>query len=205
MIGLILVTHGNLADQFVEAMEHVVGKQTGIETVCIGPNDDMEQRRAEIARAIESVEAGSGVIILTDLFGGTPSNLAISLLDTGHVEVIAGINLPMLIRLAGARKSMDVVEAVEAAQEAGRNYIVNKRGLHARASAKFVGAVAALPEGINVRVAKDGNEAAGGSILGLMMLGAAKGDNVDIIVAGDNAESVLGQLVGLIEDGFGEE
>ena len=123
MIGLILVTHGNLADQFVEAMEHVVGKQTGIETVCIGPNDDMEQRRAEIARAIESVEAGSGVIILTDLFGGTPSNLAISLLDTGHVEVIAGINLPMLIRLAGARKSMDVVEAVEAAQEAGRNYI----------------------------------------------------------------------------------
>ena len=83
--------------------------------------------------------------------------------------------------------------------------IVNKRGLHARASAKFVGAVAALPEGINVRVAKDGNEAAGGSILGLMMLGAAKGDNVDIIVAGDNAESVLGQLVGLIEDGFGEE
>lgn len=83
--------------------------------------------------------------------------------------------------------------------------IVNKRGLHARASAKFVGAVAALPEGIDVRVAKDGNEAAGGSILGLMMLGAAKGDTVDVIVAGDNAEGVLGQLVSLIEDGFGEE
>ena len=123
MIGLILVTHGRLADQFVEAMEHVVGKQSGIETVCIGPNDDMEQRRDEIAAAIASVDVGAGVIILTDLFGGTPSNLAISLLDAGHVEVIAGINLPMLIRLAGARKAMGVVEAVEAAQTAGRNYI----------------------------------------------------------------------------------
>lgn len=123
MIGLILVTHGRLADQFVEAMEHVVGKQTGIETVCIGPNDDMEKRRADIAAAIEAVNVGSGVVILTDLFGGTPSNLAISLLERGNVEVIAGINLPMLIRLAGARKSMGVVEAVEAAQTAGRNYI----------------------------------------------------------------------------------
>jgi len=123
MIGLILVTHGRLAEQFVEAMEHVVGKQTGISTVCIGPHDDMEQRRAEIADKIEVVDKGAGVIILTDLFGGTPSNLAISLLETGRVEVIAGINLPMLIRLAGARKSMDVTQAVDAAQTAGRNYI----------------------------------------------------------------------------------
>jgi len=123
MIGLILVTHGRLADQFVEAMEHVVGPQDGIVTVCIGPNDDMEQRRADIAAAIAAVDTGSGVIILTDLFGGTPSNLAISLLDAGHVEVIAGINLPMLIRLAGARKVMDVTAAVAAAQAAGRNYI----------------------------------------------------------------------------------
>ena len=123
MIGLILVTHGRLADQFVEAMEHVVGKQTGIATVCIGPHDDMEQRRAEIADKIDVVDNGNGVIILSDLFGGTPSNLAISLLEAGRVEVIAGINLPMLIRLAGARKSMSVVEAVDAAQAAGRNYI----------------------------------------------------------------------------------
>ena len=123
MIGLILVTHGGLAEQFVDAMEHVVGKQTGIATVCIGPSDDMEQRRAEIADKIQAVDTGSGVIILTDLFGGTPSNLAISLLESGHVEVIAGINLPMLIRLAGARKCMNVAEAVEAAQTAGRNYI----------------------------------------------------------------------------------
>ncbi|BDI60542.1 PTS sugar transporter subunit IIA [Qipengyuania nanhaisediminis] len=123
MIGLILVTHGRLAEQFVAAMEHVVGKQAGIATVCIGPNDDMEQRRAEISDKIDVVDGGKGVIILTDLFGGTPSNLAISLLEAGRVEVIAGINLPMLIRLAGARKSMDVVDAVEAAQSAGRNYI----------------------------------------------------------------------------------
>ena len=123
MIGLILVTHGRLADQFVEAMEHVVGPQAAVETVCIGPNDDMEQRRDDIAKAIANVDKDAGVIILTDLFGGTPSNLAISLLDSGNVEVIAGINLPMLIRLAGARKTMSVVEAVDAAQTAGRNYI----------------------------------------------------------------------------------
>jgi len=123
MIGMILVTHGRLAEHFVDAMEHVVGPQDAIATICIGPSDDMEKRRKEIARAIKQVDSGSGVIILTDLFGGTPSNLAISLLDAGHVEVIAGINLPMLIRLAGARKCMDVVAAVEAAQQAGRNYI----------------------------------------------------------------------------------
>ena len=123
MIGLILVTHGRLADQFVEAMEHVVGEQDAIVTVCIGPSDDMEQRRSEIASAIGAVDKGDGVIVLTDLFGGTPSNLAISLLERGRVEVIAGINLPMLIRLAGARTKMNVTEAVVAAQEAGRNYI----------------------------------------------------------------------------------
>ena len=123
MIGMILVTHGRLAEHFIDAMEHVVGKQDGVATICIGPNDDMEQRRADIADAIREVDEGQGAIILTDLFGGTPSNLAISLLDPGHVEVIAGINLPMLIRLAGARKSMNVVEAVNAAQTAGRNYI----------------------------------------------------------------------------------
>lgn len=123
MIGLILVTHGDLAKHFVDAMEHVVGKQQAVATVCIGPNDDMEKRRAEIAKAIKTVDSGSGVIILTDLFGGTPSNLAISLLERGKTEVIAGINLPMLIRLAGARGSLGVVDAVEAAQIAGRNYI----------------------------------------------------------------------------------
>ena len=123
MIGMILVTHGKLAEQFVEAMEHVVGKQDAIETVCIGPHDDMEKRRRQIARSIGKVDSGDGVIVLTDLFGGTPSNLAISLLEAGRVEVIAGINLPMLIRLAGARKCMSVTEAVGAARDAGRNYI----------------------------------------------------------------------------------
>lgn len=123
MIGLILVTHGGLADEFVHAMEHVVGKQEALATICIGPHDDMAVRREEIADAIREVDSGEGAIILTDLFGGTPSNLAISLLDTGRVEVIAGINLPMLIRLAGARKSMNVTNAVTAARDAGRNYI----------------------------------------------------------------------------------
>ena len=123
MIGLVLVTHGSLATEFVVAMEHVVGPQQQIETICIGPEDDMELRRADIATAVARVNDGSGVILLTDLFGGTPSNLAISLLKAGEIEVIAGINLPMLIRLESARKVMDVRSAVAAAREAGQKYI----------------------------------------------------------------------------------
>ena len=123
MIGMILVTHGHLAEEFVHAMEHVVGEQEAVATVCIGPHDDMEARRKEIAQAIKRVDSGKGTVILTDLFGGTPSNLAISLLKKGKTEVIAGINLPMLIRLAGARKDMDLAAADAAARDAGRNYI----------------------------------------------------------------------------------
>ena len=123
MIGMILVTHGNLAEEFVHAMQHVVGRQDAVATVCIGPNDDMERRRREIATAIKKVDSGEGAIILTDLFGGTPSNLAISLMKAGKVEVIAGINLPMLIRLAKARACMPLKEAAVAARDAGRNYI----------------------------------------------------------------------------------
>ena len=123
MIGLVLVTHGRLAVEFRVAMEHVVGPQEAIETICIGPEDDMEVRRAEIAQAIARVDDGDGVVVLTDLFGGTPSNLAISLLAPGRVEVIAGVNLPMLIRLESARKKMAVAQAVAAAREAGTKYI----------------------------------------------------------------------------------
>ena len=123
MIGLVLVTHGQLAAEFVRAMEHVVGPQQAIEAICIGPEDDMEARRADIARAVAAVDQGRGVILLTDLFGGTPSNLAISLMEPGRIEVIAGVNLPMLIRLEGARKMMKVQAAVAAAREAGRKYI----------------------------------------------------------------------------------
>jgi len=123
MIGLVLVTHGQLAAEFVRAMEHVVGPQEAIEAICIGPDDDMEARRADIARAVAGVDQGRGVILLTDLFGGTPSNLAISLMEPGRIEVIAGVNLPMLIRLEGARKAMKVQAAVAAAREAGRKYI----------------------------------------------------------------------------------
>ncbi|HYI49428.1 MAG TPA: PTS sugar transporter subunit IIA [Allosphingosinicella sp.] len=123
MIGLVLVTHGRLASEFIVAMEHVVGPQERIAGICIGPDDDMDQRRKDIARAIAKVDDGTGVIILTDLFGGTPSNLAISLMKSDKIEVIAGVNLPMLIRLEGARKTMDVRSAVAAAREAGRKYI----------------------------------------------------------------------------------
>ena len=123
MIGMILVTHGRLAEEFVHAMEHVVGKQSDVATVCIGPHDDREAKRKEIAKAIKQVDTGGGAVILTDLFGGTPSNLAISLLKAGQTEVIAGINLPMLIRLAGARKDMPMAAAAKAARDAGRNYI----------------------------------------------------------------------------------
>jgi len=123
MIGLVLVTHGQLAAEFKRAMEHVVGPQEGVEPICIGPEDDMEARRADIAAAIRQVDKGAGVIVLTDLFGGTPSNLAISLMEPGRVEVIAGVNLPMLIRLERARHGLKVQAAVAAARDAGRKYI----------------------------------------------------------------------------------
>ena len=122
-LGMVVVTHGQLAEEMVTAMEHVVGPQRAIATVCIGPNDNMEMRRDEIAQAIRNVDGGRGVIMLTDLFGGTPSNLAISLLEQGKTEVIAGVNLPMLIRLESARKTMDLRAAVIAAKEAGQKYI----------------------------------------------------------------------------------
>jgi len=123
MIGIVLVTHGRLADEFVAAFEHVVGPQKGIATVCIGPDDDMEQRRQDIIDTIASVDGGDGVVLLTDMFGGTPSNLAISVMNETGVEVIAGANLPMLIQLAQSRESGSLADAVDQAQEAGRKYI----------------------------------------------------------------------------------
>ncbi|MBL4757212.1 MAG: PTS sugar transporter subunit IIA [Rhizobiales bacterium] len=123
MIGLVLVTHGRLAAEFRAALEHVVGPQENIETISIGPDDDMEQRRAEIVKAIERVDAGGGVILLTDMFGGTPSNLAISVMENLQVEVLAGVNLPMLIKLASVRGEASLEDAVMQAQEAGRKYI----------------------------------------------------------------------------------
>jgi PTS system mannose-specific IIA component len=123
LIGLVLVTHGRLALELVAAMEHVVGPQSQVATVCIGPEDDMEKRRADIMQAVEATNAGSGVVVLTDMFGGTPSNLAISIMDTAPVEVIAGVNLPMLIKLASVRATEVLQTAVAQAQDAGRKYI----------------------------------------------------------------------------------
>jgi PTS system mannose-specific IIA component len=123
MIGLVLVTHGRLAAEFIAALEHVVGPQERIRAVCIGAEDDIEQRRADILAAVREVDAGAGVVILTDMFGGTPSNLAISTMELPGIEVIAGVNLPMLIKLASVRAAEPLADAVVAAQEAGRKYI----------------------------------------------------------------------------------
>lgn len=123
MIGLVIVAHGKLAEHFLEATIHVVGPQERIETISIEPDDDMEQRRADIVSAAKRVNDGSGVIILTDMFGGTPSNLAIAAMDRSGAEVIAGVNLPMLVKLASIRGEWSLKDAVAAAHEAGRKYI----------------------------------------------------------------------------------
>ncbi|NYZ17867.1 PTS sugar transporter subunit IIA [Azospirillum sp. RWY-5-1] len=123
MIGLVLVTHGRLAEEFIAALEHVVGEQQQVRAVCIGPEDDMEQRRQDILNSVAEVDDGSGVVVLTDMFGGTPSNLAISIMDKAKVEVIAGVNLPMLIKLASVRVNERLADAVNAAREAGQKYI----------------------------------------------------------------------------------
>jgi mannose PTS system EIIA component len=123
MIGMVLVTHGHLATEFRAALEHVVGPQKQIATVSIGPEDDMEQRRRDILEAVKDVDGGDGVVVLTDMFGGTPSNLAISVMNGGHIEVVAGINLPMLIKLASVRDAASLEQAVVQAQDAGRKYI----------------------------------------------------------------------------------
>jgi PTS system mannose-specific IIA component len=123
MIGVVLVTHGRLAQEFIGALEHVVGPQENMAAVCIGPDDDMERRRREIVESVAKVDGGRGVVLLTDMFGGTPSNLAISVLDQGRVEVVAGVNLPMLIKLASLRGEESLATVIVEAQRAGRKYI----------------------------------------------------------------------------------
>ena len=123
MIGIVMVTHGQLAHEFQLAVEHVVGPQELMRTIAIGPDDDVEKRRQDILDAVAETNDGDGVIILTDMFGGTPSNLAISVMQAGVVEVIAGVNLPMLIKLASTRESNDMEQSIQAAQESGRKYI----------------------------------------------------------------------------------
>ena len=129
MIGLVVVTHGKLAVEFIAALEHVVGPLRAVRTICIGPDDDMEKRRKEILSSVEKVDSGKGVILLTDMFGGTPSNLAISIMDQTNVEVIAGVNMPMLIKLASNRKAGSLKKVALEAQDAGRKYINIASGL----------------------------------------------------------------------------
>lgn len=123
MIGMVLVTHGALATEFKSALEHIVGPQELVETVAIGPEDDMEERRNDILAGVDAADRGKGVVILTDMFGGTPSNLALSVMKNREVEVIAGVNLPMLVKLARIRGERDIKTAVREAAEAGRKYI----------------------------------------------------------------------------------
>ncbi len=123
MIGMVLVTHGRLAEEFIAATNHVVGLQDNIKAISMGPDDDSEQRRQDIMDAVAAVDTGKGVVVLTDLFGGTPSNLAISIMDKANIEVIAGVNLPMMIKLASVRNTESLADAVVSAQEAGRKYI----------------------------------------------------------------------------------
>ena len=129
MIGLVVVTHGRLAVELIAALEHVVGPQSAVRTICIGPDDDMEKRRKEILSSVEKVDSGKGVILLTDMFGGTPSNLAISIMDQTNVEIIAGVNMPMLIKLASNRKVGSLKKVALEAQNAGRKYINIASGL----------------------------------------------------------------------------
>ena len=129
MIGLVVVTHGRLAVELIAALEHVVGPQSAVRTICIGPDDDMEKRRKEILSSVEKVDSGKGVILLTDMFGGTPSNLAISIMDQTNVEIIAGVNMPMLIKLASNRKGGSLKKVALEAQDAGRKYINIASGL----------------------------------------------------------------------------
>ena len=242
MIGLVLVTHGRLATEFRAALEHVVGPQEQIEPVTIGPDDDVEQRRRDIIEAVKKVDSGDGVVILTDMFGGTPSNLAISVMSRPKVEVLAGINLPMLIKLAKVRNECPLSEAVAAAQEFGSQIhydrepsiggqmkdtpltcdddavdlsavpqgailrvmtIINQRGLHARASAKFVQTVEKFDA--EVRVSRCGETVGGTSIMGLMMLAAGPGTTITVVSFGPEAEKAIAAIEALINRRFDED
>ncbi|MBN9014323.1 MAG: HPr family phosphocarrier protein [Rhizobiales bacterium] len=209
MIGLVLVTHGRLADEFRAALEHVMGPQKQIEAITIGAEDDADLCRSDIIEAVNRVDSGNGVAILTDMFGGTPSNLAISCMSRPKVEVLAGINLPMLVKLAKVRNDLPLPEAIAAAQEAGRKYvtirelpITNKRGLHARASAKFVQLVERF--NADVTVTRNGETVGGSSIMGLMMLSAGPGTTITVSATGADAAEAITAIANLVGSKFGE-
>ena len=234
MIGLVIVTHCGLALEFRAALEHVVGPQTQLETVSIGPEDDAAVRRGQIVDAIHRTDTGDGVIVLTDMFGGTPSNLAISVMDEANVEVIAGINLPILVKLASVRGEMPIADAVVRPRggpqvhqgrqpgAVGRRFgvrlcqrsedstrpeavvtIRNRKGLHARASAKFVKCAESYDAIITVT--RDGHAVGGTSIMGLMMLAAGPGSTLHMTAQGPQGPEALQALIALVEDGFGED
>ncbi len=228
MIGVVVVAHGRLADELVAAAEHVVGRQPNTAALGVGANDDMEEARAALRAIVDAVDTGRGVIIATDMFGGTPANLAISLLERDQVEVVAGVNLPMLVTLAETGVRADLAEAARLAVEAGRKYlslasrppesltthngasataaanvtIVNARGLHARAAAKFI--ATAQEHEAAVFVERNGISVAADSIMEVLMLAAPKGAQIAITAEGPDAKSAVEALVTLVESGFGE-
>ena len=123
MIGIVIVSHSNIAVEFLSVLEHIVVKQENIEAISIFPNDDVEKKRKEIIKSIKKVDRDKGVIVLTDMFGGTPSNLAISVMDEEKVEVVAGVNLPMLIKISSLRNECNIKELIKISQESGRKYM----------------------------------------------------------------------------------
>ena len=123
MIGVVIVSHSNISKEFLIALEHIVGKQENIVAISILPEDDVESKRQEIIKAVKKVNKDKGVIILTDMFGGTPSNLAISVMEEEKVEVVAGVNLPMLIKISSLRNECEIKELIKVSQESGRKYM----------------------------------------------------------------------------------
>lgn len=128
MIGIVIVAHGGLAREYLSALEHVVGQHPGVTAIAIGPDDDRSAKRSEIAEAVDAVDDGAGVVVVTDMFGGTPSNLALAACGRRDRKVLYGANLPMLIKLAKAR-GLTLDEAVDRAVTAGRKYINFANGM----------------------------------------------------------------------------
>ncbi len=196
MIGLVLVTHGRLADEFKAALEHVMGPQKQIEAVTIGAEDDSDLCRSDIIEAVNRVDSGDGVAILTDMFGGTPSNLAISCMSRPKVEVLAGINLPMLVKLAKVREERSLPDAIAMAQEAGRKYVTI-------ASRVLAGKVERFDA--EVWVTRGAETVGGTSIMGLMMLSAGPGTSIIVSAVGPEAQAALDAITDLVASKFNEE
>jgi PTS system mannose-specific IIA component len=212
MIGVVVVTHGQLATELVNATETIVGDLPRFAAVSIGWHEDTADAREEIAQAIARVDQGQGVLILTDMFGGTPCNLAMTFLEERKVEVITGVNVPILIKLSGLQEQSELLSVAREMREHGRHAIcvltsrsvtvVNALGLHARAAARFVHLAAKFTA--QVRVARDAKVMDGKSIMGILLLAAARGTTITISADGADEQAAVDALAELVLTGFGE-